>query len=152
MGLELRLTCGTPPDLLAQSHAPTSPPRVSAPPAGLCNPWTETHLSVLEEKFQSFVSRSDIGIILINQHVSRGVQTSWIDCFAAAPHTRSDTPRARPCAPGTHPQVANDIRHLINAHKKAVPTVCEIPSKDAPYDASKDALMARVLKLLGGES
>lgn len=45
--------------------------------------------------------------------------------------------------------MANDIRHLINGHKKALPTVCEIPSKDAPYDASKDALMARVMRLLG---
>mmetsp|Transcript_3121 Transcript_3121/g.7314 ORF Transcript_3121/g.7314 Transcript_3121/m.7314 type:complete len:122 (-) Transcript_3121:28-393(-) len=45
--------------------------------------------------------------------------------------------------------IANDIRHLINGHKKPIPTIVEVPSKDSPYDSSKDPLMARVLRLLG---
>ncbi len=39
--------------------------------------------------------------------------------------------------------VAESIRHLIDAHTKAVPAVLEIPSKDKPYDASKDSILKR---------
>jgi V-type H+-transporting ATPase subunit F len=38
---------------------------------------------------------------------------------------------------------------LINRHEKAIPTIVEIPSKDNPYDPSKDKVMARVTQLLG---
>lgn len=57
--------------------------------------------------------------------------------------------------PGIHPadllftQVANKIRHQIEAHKAAFPSVIEIPSKDHPYDPAKDSLMARVEALMG---
>jgi V-type H+-transporting ATPase subunit F len=46
-------------------------------------------------------------------------------------------------------QVANRIRHQIDAHKAAFPSVIEIPSKDHPYDPAKDSLMARVESLMG---
>jgi V-type H+-transporting ATPase subunit F len=46
-------------------------------------------------------------------------------------------------------QIANRIRHHVEAHKAAFPTVIEIPSKDHPYDPSKDSLMNRVEALLG---
>jgi V-type H+-transporting ATPase subunit F len=49
--------------------------------------------------------------------------------------------------------VANLIRHLVTVHvdSGAIPTVLEIPSKEHPYDPSKDPMMQQVLHLLGGE-
>ena len=39
--------------------------------------------------------------------------------------------------------VAEGIRHLIDAHQEPVPSVLEIPSKDHPYDPSKDSILRR---------
>lgn len=47
--------------------------------------------------------------------------------------------------------IANRIRHLIENHKAAFPSVIEIPSKDHPYDPAKDSLMTRVQSLMGAE-
>ncbi|PKS08829.1 hypothetical protein jhhlp_003438 [Lomentospora prolificans] len=47
--------------------------------------------------------------------------------------------------------VANRIRHHIDNHKAAFPSVIEIPSKDHPYDPAKDSLMARVQSLMGAD-
>lgn len=35
------------------------------------------------------------------------------------------------------------IRHSIDAHTQPVPAVLEIPSKDHPYDATKDSILRR---------
>lgn len=45
--------------------------------------------------------------------------------------------------------VANMIRHIIANHNKAIPTVLEIPSKDAPYDPTQDPLLTRVKHIFG---
>mmetsp|Transcript_2359 Transcript_2359/g.3392 ORF Transcript_2359/g.3392 Transcript_2359/m.3392 type:complete len:118 (+) Transcript_2359:43-396(+) len=47
--------------------------------------------------------------------------------------------------------IANLIRHAINNYTQLVPTVLEIPSKDHPYDPSKDTVLRQVNMLLGGE-
>ena len=39
--------------------------------------------------------------------------------------------------------VAEMIRHLIDSHTEPIPAVLEIPSKDKPYDASKDSILKR---------
>ena len=41
------------------------------------------------------------------------------------------------------PQIANDVRHIIDAHTAAIPAVLEIPSKEHPYDSSKDSILRR---------
>ena len=46
-------------------------------------------------------------------------------------------------------QIAEEIRYLIKAYDKVIPTILEIPSKDAQYDESKDEVLQRVQKLLG---
>jgi len=38
-------------------------------------------------------------------------------------------------------QVAEMIRHVIDSHTQPIPSVLEIPSKDHPYDASKDSIL-----------
>lgn len=38
---------------------------------------------------------------------------------------------------------AEMIRHVIDAHSAPIPAVLEIPSKDHPYDASKDSILRR---------
>ncbi|XP_072019900.1 V-type proton ATPase subunit F-like isoform X1 [Amphiura filiformis] len=35
------------------------------------------------------------------------------------------------------------IRHLLDSHLAPVPAVLEIPSKDSPYDPSKDSILRR---------
>lgn len=47
--------------------------------------------------------------------------------------------------------VANMIRHLVDNFTQPTPAVLEIPSKDLPYDASKDSILARV-KFMTGEA
>ena len=40
-------------------------------------------------------------------------------------------------------QIAEMIRHVIDSHTQPIPAVLEIPSKDHPYDASKDSILRR---------
>lgn len=35
------------------------------------------------------------------------------------------------------------IRHVLDSYTQAIPAVLEIPSKDNPYDASKDSILRR---------
>ena len=35
------------------------------------------------------------------------------------------------------------IRHVIDSHNDPIPAVLEIPSKECPYDASKDSILRR---------
>lgn len=39
--------------------------------------------------------------------------------------------------------IAENIRHLIDEHTDAIPAILEIPSKDSPYDPSKDSILQR---------
>lgn len=39
--------------------------------------------------------------------------------------------------------IAEMIRHVIDAHTLSIPAVLEIPSKEHPYDASKDSILRR---------
>ncbi|KAJ2892783.1 H(+)-transporting V1 sector ATPase subunit F [Coemansia aciculifera] len=45
--------------------------------------------------------------------------------------------------------IANDIRVVLDAYSAAFPTVLEIPSKEHPYDPSKDSVLKRVQLLFG---
>merc|ERR1712059_156512 len=40
-------------------------------------------------------------------------------------------------------KAAEEIRHVIDAHTVPIPAILEIPSKDFPYDASKDSILKR---------
>lgn len=64
---------------------------------------------------RSFLSRDDIGIILINQFI------------------------------------AELIRHAIDAHTRSLPAVLEIPSKEHPYDATKDSILRRAKGMFTAE-
>ena len=53
--------------------------------------------------------------------------------------------------------MAERVRNMIVEHnendEKLLPTIMEIPSKDAPYDPTKDSmLVAAASKLYGGEA
>eukprot|EP01113_Clastostelium_recurvatum_P021158 TRINITY_DN2503_c0_g1_i1.p1 TRINITY_DN2503_c0_g1~~TRINITY_DN2503_c0_g1_i1.p1 ORF type:complete len:138 (-),score=27.23 TRINITY_DN2503_c0_g1_i1:77-454(-) len=48
-------------------------------------------------------------------------------------------------------KVADVIRYLIDEYTKVIPTILEIPSKDHPYDPSKDSVMTKVKRLTGVE-
>ena len=43
------------------------------------------------------------------------------------------------------------IRPMMDGYKKAFPTILEIPSKDHPYDPSKDSVLKRIKKLFGDD-
>ncbi|XP_074114362.1 V-type proton ATPase subunit Vha14-1 isoform X1 [Cotesia typhae] len=47
--------------------------------------------------------------------------------------------------------VAEMIRHVIDSHTQPVPAVLEIPSKDHPYDASKDSILRRAKGMFNPE-
>ncbi|KAL8432230.1 hypothetical protein Efla_005126 [Eimeria flavescens] len=46
--------------------------------------------------------------------------------------------------------VADDIRYLVDLHTRIIPTILELPSKERPYDPSKDSVMQRVKFFFGG--
>jgi V-type H+-transporting ATPase subunit F len=46
---------------------------------------------------------------------------------------------------------ANEIRYLLDEYERVVPTVLEIPSKDNPYDSSKDSIVQRLKHMTGQE-
>ena len=46
---------------------------------------------------------------------------------------------------------ADSIRYLVNEYDRPIPAVLEIPSKDKPYDATKDSVLQRVQHLMGTE-
>ncbi|CAN8066444.1 unnamed protein product [Agarophyton chilense] len=45
--------------------------------------------------------------------------------------------------------IADKIRSTVSKFKKPVPAVLEIPSKEHPYDPSKDSILQRVRGMLG---
>ncbi|CBK23870.2 uncharacterized protein [Blastocystis hominis] len=47
--------------------------------------------------------------------------------------------------------IADMIRHILNNYTSTIPTVIEIPSKDKPYDATRDTVIRKVAKMLGTE-
>ncbi|KAL7975763.1 hypothetical protein Chor_010668 [Crotalus horridus] len=47
--------------------------------------------------------------------------------------------------------IAEMIRHVIDAHTKSLPAVLEIPSKEHPYDASKDSILRRAKGMFTAE-
>ncbi|XP_015431153.1 PREDICTED: V-type proton ATPase subunit F [Dufourea novaeangliae] len=47
--------------------------------------------------------------------------------------------------------VAEMIRHVIDSHTQPIPSVLEIPSKDHPYDASKDSILRRAKGMFNPE-
>lgn len=47
--------------------------------------------------------------------------------------------------------VAEGIRHAIDGHTDCIPAVLEIPSKDHPYDASKDSILRRAKGMFAGD-
>lgn len=74
---------------------------------------SKTPVSTIEAAFAEFTERSDMAIVLINQHV------------------------------------ADQIRPIVEKYEQAFPALLEIPSKDHPYDPSKDSVLKRVKKLFG---
>ena len=47
-------------------------------------------------------------------------------------------------------QVADRVRKTIVAHTRTLPTLLEIPSKDHPYDPSKDTVVVKAANILWG--
>jgi len=47
--------------------------------------------------------------------------------------------------------VAEEIRHILDAYDKPVPSVLEIPSKDMPYDPSKDSILKKAQRMFTAE-
>uniref|UniRef100_F6VXS0 V-type proton ATPase subunit F n=2 Tax=Ciona intestinalis TaxID=7719 RepID=F6VXS0_CIOIN len=47
--------------------------------------------------------------------------------------------------------IADVVRYVIDAHTDPIPSVLEIPSKDAPYDPSKDSILRRAKGMFSAE-
>jgi len=47
--------------------------------------------------------------------------------------------------------IADLVRHVIDTHKEPIPSILEIPSKDAPYDPSKDSILNRAKGMFSTE-
>ncbi|XP_066932391.1 V-type proton ATPase subunit F-like [Clytia hemisphaerica] len=48
-------------------------------------------------------------------------------------------------------KIAEEIRHVIDNHTLPIPSVLEIPSKDFPYDSSKDSILKRAKGMFSAE-
>uniref|UniRef100_A0A915HLH3 Uncharacterized protein n=1 Tax=Romanomermis culicivorax TaxID=13658 RepID=A0A915HLH3_ROMCU len=47
--------------------------------------------------------------------------------------------------------IAEQIRYAVDSHTKSIPAVLEIPSKDHPYDPSKDSVLHRARGMFNPE-
>jgi len=47
--------------------------------------------------------------------------------------------------------IAEMIRHAIDSHTDPIPAVLEIPSKDQPYDPTKDSILRRARGMFSAE-
>ncbi|XP_053408541.1 V-type proton ATPase subunit F-like isoform X2 [Mercenaria mercenaria] len=47
--------------------------------------------------------------------------------------------------------IAEMIRHVIDMYTDPIPAVLEIPSKECPYDASKDSILRRAKGMFSAE-
>lgn len=101
-------------------------------------PIAETTRDQIEETFEKFIARGDVGLIIINQPVA-------------------DQIRARLAA---HTYVFLHFRaylvfcsfSLVCIFRSPFPMVLEIPSKDTPYDINKDPMMKRITQMLGEDA
>lgn len=112
------------------------PPKVTPPPS----PHPDTTVTQVEDAFKHFTSRPDIAIILITQSV-RVWRAIGVVVVASALILTSPSP----------PQIAEDIRPLLDSHTAVTPAVLEIPSKDQPYDPAKDSILKRARGLFSAE-
>ncbi|KJP90289.1 V-type ATPase, F subunit [Plasmodium fragile] len=92
---------------------------------------SKTSKTEIEDVFKEYTSKSDCGVILMNQQVS----TQGKKKFNAS---------------NSH-KIADEIRYLVDQHDKILPTVLEIPSKDKPFDPNKDSIIQRVKLFFGGD-
>lgn len=46
-------------------------------------------------------------------------------------------------------QIADSIRYLLDQYDQIIPAILEIPSREIPYDPSKDYILTRVKQFLG---
>ncbi|XP_055332674.1 V-type proton ATPase subunit F-like [Paramacrobiotus metropolitanus] len=47
--------------------------------------------------------------------------------------------------------IAEMIRYVVDSYHQTIPTVLEIPSKDHPYDATKDSILRRAKGMFSSE-
>ncbi|TFJ96481.1 V-type proton ATPase subunit F [Terrapene carolina triunguis] len=47
--------------------------------------------------------------------------------------------------------IAELIRHVLDGHTRSLPAVLEIPSKEHPYDATKDSILRRARGMFTAE-
>merc|ERR1712071_475570 len=47
--------------------------------------------------------------------------------------------------------VAEMVRHVLDAHTAPLPAILEIPSKDSPYNPSKDSILRRAKGMFSAE-
>ena len=47
--------------------------------------------------------------------------------------------------------IAEEIRYLLDSHTECIPAILEIPSKDHPYDPSKDSILKRAKGMFSAE-
>merc|ERR1711988_140502 len=45
--------------------------------------------------------------------------------------------------------IAEKIEHVVKGYNQIIPTIIVIPSKDKPYDSSKDEIFTRIKRLMG---
>ncbi|SCP04726.1 V-type proton ATPase subunit F, putative [Plasmodium ovale] len=91
---------------------------------------SKTNKAEIEEVFKEYTSKSDCGVILMNQQVIEKTR-----------HVRQRHQKFK----------ADEIRYLVDLHDKILPTVLEIPSKDKPFDPNKDSIIQRVKLFFGGD-
>lgn len=100
----------------------------------------ETTQKQIEEAFHRFTNpkKDDmpVGVLLISQYV----------CLKKSSFFLTKKKNLFP-----YIKIADDIRHLLDEYDKIIPAILEIPSKDHPYEGSKDYIMQRVRKLTGSQ-
>ena len=116
--------------------------------------FSDTSRHDIEEAFRGFLKRDDIAIILINQtvctvmciftHYSKYFISIYILKYLNKSRVKFIVNKSFDLLNMIGLlQIAEEIRYVIDSHDQPIPAVLEIPSKDSPYDSSKDSILRR---------
>eukprot|EP00003_Mantamonas_plastica_P025687 TRINITY_DN508_c0_g1_i2.p2 TRINITY_DN508_c0_g1~~TRINITY_DN508_c0_g1_i2.p2 ORF type:complete len:144 (+),score=44.54 TRINITY_DN508_c0_g1_i2:51-434(+) len=85
------------------------------------------------------VSRNSNFLIVTNKTTTEEIEAAW----------RTYTTRDDVSILLINQYIADDIRHLVDDFEAPLPSILEIPSKDHPYETSKDSVFQKLQYLLG---
>lgn len=108
----------------------------------------ETSVKRIEDAFKEYTNRDDVAIVLINQYIANMIRHLIANYTAVSDSIAMFVPAQGVMACLWRIKAAT-VPVLLCL--QPIPAILEIPSKEHPYDPSKDSIMTRVKIMFGGD-